>query len=69
MKRLGLTIHRSLGKKKSKTEVVYFSTRNKMQEWIKLHDSSLINCQELLSLIYLSHKKKKLAEEIETYNR
>ena len=59
MRRLGLTMYRGLGKKNSKTEAVYFPTRNKLQSWIKLYDSSLIDHQKFIPLLDPICKNKK----------
>lgn len=58
IRRLGQTMHRGLDKKNSKIKEFYFRTRNKLQSWIKSHESDMINHQYFLPLMDPTRKKK-----------
>lgn len=50
--------YRRIGKNELKIEAIYFPTRPKIQHWINIYESSLINHQDFLPLVDPSLKIK-----------
>ena len=59
MKLLGLKMHTGIGKKSSKTEAVYFSSRSKIQSWIKNNEENLLPLKSPSPLDLIVKTKKK----------